>query len=100
MAKPQILVVDDEPSIRRTLRDILEYEDYGVHEAVDGEDAVARLRSSLFDLVLLDIKMPKRDGMEVLEWMSREMPEIPAVMISGHEIGRASWRERGRVWWR
>ena len=84
MAKPQILVVDDEPSIRRTLRDILEYEDYGVHEAVDGEDAVARLRSSLFDLVLLDIKMPKRDGMEVLEWMSREMPEIPAVMISGH----------------
>ena len=84
MAKPQILVVDDEPSIRRTLRDILEYEDYGVHEAVDGEDAVTRLRSSLFDLVLLDIKMPKRDGMEVLEWMSREMPEIPAVMISGH----------------
>ena len=84
MAKPQILVVDDEPSIRRTLRDILEYEDYGVTEAVDGEDAITRLRSALFDLVLLDIKMPKRDGMEVLEWVSREMPEIPVVMISGH----------------
>lgn len=84
MAAPTILVVDDEPSIRRTLRDILEYENYVVEEAVDGEDALSRLRSTRFDLVLLDIKMPKRDGLEVLEVMSQEMPEIPAVMISGH----------------
>ncbi len=84
MAAPVILVVDDEPSIRRTLRDILEYEDYVVEEAVDGVDALGKLRSSQFDLVLLDIKMPKRDGLEVLEVMSQEMPEVPAVMISGH----------------
>jgi two-component system, NtrC family, nitrogen regulation response regulator NtrX len=84
MADPVILVVDDEPSIRRTLRDILEYEDYGVVEAADGEEALAKLRSNQFDLVLLDIKMPKRDGMEVLETVSNEMPEIPVVMISGH----------------
>lgn len=84
MPDPTILVVDDEPSIRRTLRDILEYEDYEVEEAVDGDDALSKLRSNQFDLVLLDIKMPKRDGMDVLEVMSREMPEIPVVMISGH----------------
>lgn len=84
MAAPIILVVDDEPSIRRTLRDILEYEDYTVEEAVDGEDALTKLRSTQYDLVLLDIKMPKRDGLEVLEVMSLEMPDVPAVMISGH----------------
>jgi two-component system, NtrC family, nitrogen regulation response regulator NtrX len=81
---PVILVVDDEPSIRRTLRDILEYEDYDVVEAADGEEALTKLRSNQFNLVLLDIKMPKRDGLEVLETMSAEMPEIPVVMISGH----------------
>jgi two-component system, NtrC family, nitrogen regulation response regulator NtrX len=84
MADPVVLVVDDEPSIRRTLRDILEYEDYEVMEAADGEEALVKLRSNQFDLVLLDIKMPKRDGLEVLELMSAEMPEIPVVMISGH----------------
>jgi two-component system, NtrC family, nitrogen regulation response regulator NtrX len=84
MAGPSILVVDDEASIRRTLREILEYEDYLVEEAVDGEEALKRVRENRFDLVLLDIKMPKRDGMEVLGILNEEMPEIPVVMISGH----------------
>jgi two-component system, NtrC family, nitrogen regulation response regulator NtrX len=53
-------------------------------EAADGEEALTKLRSNQFDLVLLDIKMPKRDGLEVLETMSAEMPEIPVMMISGH----------------
>ncbi|NBB74620.1 MAG: response regulator [Bacteroidetes bacterium] len=79
-----ILVVDDEASIRRTLREILEYEDYAVDEAENGEQALAALRSSSYDLVILDVKMPEPDGMDVLEVMAAEMPEVPALMISGH----------------
>lgn len=81
---PTILVVDDEPSIRRTLREILEYEDFEVEEAVDGEEALQKLRGNQYDLVMLDVKMPKRDGMEVLEIARDEMPEVPVIMISGH----------------
>ncbi|MFQ5570428.1 MAG: sigma-54-dependent transcriptional regulator [Rhodothermales bacterium] len=84
MAVPNILVVDDEASIRRTLREILEYEDFAVEEAVDGEEAMQKLREGRYDVALLDIKMPKRDGMEVLEILAKERPELPVVMISGH----------------
>ncbi|PSQ83549.1 MAG: Fis family transcriptional regulator, partial [Bacteroidetes bacterium QS_1_65_9] len=84
MADPKILVVDDEASIRRTVRDIFEYEDFEVEEAEDGEEALEKVRSQQYDLVLLDVKMPEPDGMEVLETMADEMPEQPVVMISGH----------------
>jgi DNA-binding NtrC family response regulator len=84
MPAPTILVVDDEASIRRTLREILEYEDYEVEDAEDGEAALARMRATRFDLVLMDVKMPKRDGLEVLQIAAEEMPEVPVVMISGH----------------
>lgn len=84
MAVPVILVVDDEASIRRTLREILEYEDYAVDEAEDGEAALERLRSSRYDVVLLDVKMPKLDGLEVLAAMGKEQINVPVVMISGH----------------
>ena len=84
MASASILVVDDEASIRRTLREILEYESYDVDEAVDGEDALGKVKAGQYDLVLLDVKMPKRDGLEVLQELSSTMPEIPVVMISGH----------------
>jgi DNA-binding NtrC family response regulator len=79
-----ILVVDDEASIRRTLREILEYEDYEVEAAEDGEEALEAIRSTPYDLVLLDVKMPKIDGMEVLKTIADEAPELPVVMISGH----------------
>ena len=78
---PTILVVDDEASIRRTLREILEYEDFAVDEAVDGEEALEKIRENRYDLVLLDIKMPKKDGMEVLSEIGTD---VPVVMISGH----------------
>ena len=78
---PTILVVDDEASIRRTLREILEYEDFTVEEAVDGEEAIEKIRENRYDLVLLDIKMPKKDGMEVLTEIGTD---VPVVMISGH----------------
>ena len=84
MATSSVLVVDDEASIRRTLREILEYEDLDVDEAEDGDEALQRLNEGRYDVVLLDIKMPKRDGMEVLEILAESMPEVPVVMISGH----------------
>ncbi len=81
---PTILIVDDEASIRRTLREILEYEDYEVAEADSGTSALKELRANSYDLALLDVKMPAPDGMEVLATMAEEMPDVPAVMISGH----------------
>ncbi|MBT8402056.1 MAG: sigma-54 dependent transcriptional regulator [Rhodothermia bacterium] len=84
MPEPAILVVDDEASIRRTLREILEYENFDVDEAEDGEAALESMRKKQYDVVLLDVKMPKKDGLEVLEIASEEMPEVPVVMISGH----------------
>jgi len=82
---PRLLVVDDEPAIRRTLREILEYEDYEVVAAEDGEAALALLRTGeRFDLVLADVKMPRLDGLEMLSMVQDEQPELPVVMISGH----------------
>ena len=80
-----ILVADDESSIRWILREILEYEHYAVEEAQDGEDTLTKIRQQHYDLVLLDIKMPKLDGIEVLEIVALEMPELVVVMISGHD---------------
>lgn len=84
MAVPSILVVDDEAAIRRTLREILEYEDFAVDEAVDGHDAIEKVKASSYDLILLDVKMPKMDGLEVLSTISADQPEVPVIMISGH----------------
>jgi two-component system, NtrC family, nitrogen regulation response regulator NtrX len=81
MAK--ILVVDDESSIRRTLKDILEFEKHEVTLAPNGTEAIDLYREDEFDVVLLDIKMPEIDGMEVLENMM-SIREVPVIMISGH----------------
>ncbi len=81
---PHILVIDDERAIRSTLKDILEYEKYKVTLAEDGEQAVALCESNTFDLALCDIKMPKKDGMEVLAELHANHPDITVVMISGH----------------
>ncbi|MDG2449863.1 MAG: sigma-54 dependent transcriptional regulator [Saprospiraceae bacterium] len=80
----RILVVDDDKSIRRTLKDILEFEKYEVIEANDGLDCMVKLKQNQFDVVILDVKMPKMDGMEVMEKIQATKPELPVVMISGH----------------
>ena len=80
---PTVLIADDEPAIRRTLREILEFEGYAVEEAADGDEAFDKARDGV-DLVLLDIKMPKRDGMEVLQALHDAESAVPVVMISGH----------------
>ena len=78
-----ILIIDDEKSIRNVLRDILEYEKYHVDEAENGADALTLIRKEKYDVILCDIKMPKMDGIEVLEQITM-LCDTPVVMISGH----------------
>jgi two-component system nitrogen regulation response regulator NtrX len=80
----KILVVDDDAPIRRVLREILEEHKYEVHEAVDGMDAIARLKQRKFDVVFMDIKMPQLDGISALERLLEIQPDMPVIMISGH----------------
>ena len=81
---PKILIIDDEASIRNTLREILEYEKYHVEEAADGEAGLQMLENDKFDIVLCDIKMPKMDGLEVLERAISQGIDTPFIMISAH----------------
>ncbi|MCK5857263.1 MAG: sigma-54-dependent Fis family transcriptional regulator [Bacteroidales bacterium] len=81
MAK--ILIIDDEAPIRRTLREILEYEKYKVEEAANGIEGLEKIKNEQFDMILCDIKMPGKDGIEVLE-ESMKFTDTPIVMISGH----------------
>lgn len=80
----RILIIDDEKSIRRALKEILEYEKYEVEEAEDALVALKKIEEEVFDLIFCDIKMPKMDGTEFLEKCIQNHPEIPVVMISGH----------------
>ncbi|MEI7663741.1 MAG: sigma-54 dependent transcriptional regulator [Bacteroidota bacterium] len=79
----RILVIDDERSIRNTLREILEYEKYAVDDAPDGEEGLKLVKENAYDAILCDIKMPKMDGIEVLTQIF-EITDTPVIMISGH----------------
>ena len=81
---PKILVIDDEKSIRRSLREILEFEKYQVDEAEDGQIGLSKITSEQYDVVLCDVKMPKLDGLELLQKLASENNEVPLVMMSGH----------------
>ena len=83
---PKILIIEDEAAIRRVLVKILSEENdaYTVDEAEDGLIGIDKIKKEDYDLVLCDIKMPKMDGVEVLEATKKIKPEVPIVMISGH----------------
>ena len=84
--KSKILIIEDEAAIRRVLKNILteENKNYVVEEAEDGLEGMEKIKSTAYDLVLCDIKMPKMDGMEVLKATMKIKPETNVVMISGH----------------
>jgi len=82
--RPRILVVDDEPAIRESLRMILEFEDYRVDEVASGSEALAKVAERAPDAVLLDIKMPEMDGLEVLTGFRQRGYEMPVLIVSGH----------------
>ena len=80
----KILVIDDEKNIRKALREILEYEKHTVDEAENGADGASKIEKGNYDLVFCDVKMPKMDGIELLEKIQKLQLEVPIVMISGH----------------
>ncbi|MBK8143163.1 MAG: sigma-54-dependent Fis family transcriptional regulator [Chitinophagaceae bacterium] len=81
---PDILIIDDEKAIRKTLTEILSFEGYKIEEAADGEEGFKKFKEKTYDLVLCDIKMPKLDGIEFLQKAGEVNPDVPVIMISGH----------------
>ena len=81
---PKILIIDDEESIRSTLKDILEYEEYEVELASDGVEGLKFIEATDYDVILCDVKMPKMDGLEVLEKALKINSQLQFIMISGH----------------
>ena len=79
-----ILIIDDEQPIRASLREILEYEGHTIEEAEDGADGVIAAQKKQFDVVFCDIKMPKMDGIDVLDMFKKKNILSPVIMISGH----------------
>lgn len=81
---PKILIVDDDKGIRKTLKEILQFEKYEVDESPDGLDCLVKIKQNKYDVIIMDIKMPKMDGMEAIERVQLISPDTPVVMISGH----------------
>ncbi|HEY5615488.1 MAG TPA: sigma-54 dependent transcriptional regulator, partial [Bacteroidota bacterium] len=79
-----VLVVDDEKSVRDSLKMILEYEKFDMHFAENGEQALKTVQASHLDVILLDVKMAGMDGIEVLQRVREKKPDLPVIMISGH----------------
>ncbi len=79
-----ILVIDDEKAIRKVLTEILTFEGFTVDEAADGAEGAKKIKEGNYDCILCDVKMPKMDGMEVLQLAKQERPDTPFIVISGH----------------
>jgi two-component system, cell cycle response regulator CpdR len=85
-----VLVVDDEPSVRRFACRVLREAGYGVREAADGLDALSLIRSGVVDLdaVVSDIVMPRMNGVELLQSLSLERPRLPVILMSGYDMNQ------------
>src|SRR5208283_4941009 len=83
-AKGSILVIDDESEIRESLAQLLELEGYKADTASTGEEGLRRIENGIFDLVLLDINLPDRNGLDLLQQVKRESPEVGVIMITAY----------------
>jgi len=81
---PPLLIVDDEEGMRETLVDILEDLDYSVEQASNGQDAIAKVKSKGFALVLMDLKMPIMGGLQALPEIKRLCPEMPVILMTAY----------------
>ena len=81
--KSRVLVVDDEDALRTVLGNELSGEGYEVDTASDGDEAISMIQNKKFDLLLLDIKMPKVDGFEVLKFVKKNFPPVKVIMLTG-----------------
>ncbi|MGD8924024.1 MAG: sigma-54 dependent transcriptional regulator, partial [Syntrophobacterales bacterium] len=84
IGKPRILIVDDEPNIRQGLVEALDGQGYEIEQAPSGEDALAHLQETPFDLVLVDLVMEEMDGIQVLQEINRRWPQTEVVIITAH----------------
>ncbi|CUT02332.1 sigma-54-dependent transcriptional regulator [Candidatus Chrysopegis kryptomonas] len=82
--KPRVLVVDDEEALRYLLSTELAAEGYEVETAGDGDEAIETIKQKDYDVVLLDIKMPRVDGFEVLKFIKQNKPEIKVIMLTAY----------------
>src|SRR5260370_42405993 len=86
-----ILVVDDERNIRNNLGMVLEAEGYKVDKASNGDDALLQVKAGLYDIVFVDIQMPKMDGLELLRYLRGLRPKMPVVMLTAYgTVSRAA----------
>ncbi|MDH3285319.1 MAG: response regulator transcription factor [Acidobacteriota bacterium] len=93
MARTHVLVVEDDPAIRRGVRDALEYAGYAVDEYAHGDHALTQALREPPDLVLLDVVLPGRDGFDILEELRRAQPRVPVIMLTAR--GTTEDRVRG-----
>ncbi len=93
----RVLVVDDEPHVRNLLRQQMVQCGYDVVEATDGLDAIRQLTADTFDLVIADIVMPERDGLEVIMFLRKEQPHVKIIAVSapGNELYLSSAKGLG-----
>jgi Response regulator containing CheY-like receiver, AAA-type ATPase, and DNA-binding domains len=87
-----ILVVDDERNIRNNLAMVLEAEGYKVDKASNGDDALLQVKAGLYDIVFVDIQMPKMDGLELLRYLRGLRPKMPVVMLTAYGTVKPSSR--------
>ena len=83
---PKVLITDDEGSIRRTLKEILQFEKYEVDEAADGLECLAKLKQTAYDVILLDIKMPKMNGYNAAKIIKAIKPNLPIIAQSAYAL--------------
>jgi len=89
--KPEVLVVDDEAVVRAGISRVLAQQGLSIHTAADGSEALTIMEQHPIDIVLLDIKMPGMDGMEVLKHLRATYPETVVIMITGHRVPWTTW---------
>ena len=97
MGKKRILIADDDPDVLDVIKAILEHEGYRVRTARDGEQALKYIRKNDFDAVILDVEMPKKSGVKVLQRMRRqpELKNVPVMMITGNPLRAQELQENG-----
>lgn len=95
---PHILLVDDDPGALAVLKALLDFEGYSIGEAVDGVDAVRKLKTERYDAVVTDYHMPRMDGLHLLQEVRRHWPTIPVIMLSSEEVGEFAIRNGAYAW--
>lgn len=84
MKKSKILIADNQANMRKILKAILESEGYNVSVAADGAEAIDLIKKETFQTVITDLKMPIKDGIEVLQWITKKYPQLPVILITAH----------------